>query len=611
MLSTTAVTKNSTAAIRISTPARSPGRPVTIPTIATVMQMTAISANPAASARTAASYALQSMSTQYIFTTYKLARRYPPDREVLTDISLSFLPGAKIGVIGYNGAGKSSLLKIMAGLDTEFRGEAQLGAGATVGMLQQEPELDESKTVRENIEDGVAETKALMDRFNELSMNYSDETADEFSRVQEQIDAVDGWNLDTTLEIAMDALRTPPGDAEVTTLSGGERRRVALARLLLRQPDLLLLDEPTNHLDAESVAWLEHHLQEYRGTVVAITHDRYFLDNVAGWILELDRGRGIPYQGNYSGWLEQKRARLQQEEKQESARKRTIDQELEWVRLNASARRNKPKARLNAYEALLAQDRNVKLDQVQIHIPAGARLGDTVVEASGLRKAYGDRVLIDDLSFNLPRGGIVGVIGPNGAGKTTLMRMITGQEQPDAGTLRIGETVELAYVDQSRDALDPDKNVWEEISGGQDQIKLGDRTVNSRAYVAGFNFKGSDQQKKVGKLSGGERNRLHLAKLLRTGGNLLLLDEPTNDLDVDTLRALEEALLTFAGSAMVVSHDRWFLDRIATHVLAFEGDSQVRWFEGNFEAYESFRHEQLGAEADRPKRITYKKLVRG
>ncbi|HUA69774.1 MAG TPA: energy-dependent translational throttle protein EttA [Solirubrobacteraceae bacterium] len=551
------------------------------------------------------------MSTQYIFTTYKLSRRYPPDREVLSDISLSFLPGAKIGVIGYNGAGKSTLLRIMAGQDTEFGGHAQLGAGATAGLLEQEPRLDDGKTVLENIEEGVAETKALLDRFNELSMNYSEETADEFARVQEQIDAVDGWNLDTTLEIAMDALRTPPGDADVSTLSGGEKRRVALCRLLLRQPDLLLLDEPTNHLDAESVAWLERHLQDYRGTVVAITHDRYFLDNVAGWILELDRGRGIPYEGNYSGWLEQKRARLQQESKQENARQRTIEQELEWVRLNASARRNKPKARLNAYEALLAQDRNVKLDQVQIHIPAGPRLGDTVVEANGLRKSCGDRLLIDDLSFSLPRGGIIGVIGPNGAGKTTLLRMITGQEQPDAGTLRIGDTVELAYVDQSRDALDPDKNVWEEISGGQDQIKLGDRTVNSRAYVAGFNFKGSDQQKKVAKLSGGERNRLHLAKLLRTGGNLLLLDEPTNDLDVDTLRALEEALLAFAGCAVVVSHDRWFLDRIATHVLAFEGDSQIRWFEGNFEAYESFRHEQLGADADRPKRITYKKLVRG
>jgi ATP-binding cassette ChvD family protein len=551
------------------------------------------------------------MSSQYIFTTYKLSRRYPPDREVLSDVSLSFLPSAKIGVLGYNGSGKSTLLRIMAGLDTEFDGAAQLAPSATVGLLEQEPELDPSKDVRGNVEDGVAETKALLDRFNELSMNYSDRNADEFAAVQERIDAVDGWNLETTLEIAMDALRCPPAAADVTTLSGGERRRVALCRLLLRQPDLLLLDEPTNHLDAESVAWLERHLADYAGTVVAVTHDRYFLDNVAGWILELDRGRGIPYEGNYSGWLEQKRARLEQEARQETARRRTIDRELEWVRMNASARRSKPKARLNAYEALLAEDRNVKLDQVQIHIPAGSRLGDVVVEADSLRKAYGDRVLIDELSFKLPRGGIVGVIGPNGAGKTTLIRMITGQEQPDAGALRIGETVELAYVDQSRESLDADKTVWEEISGGVDQIPLGERTVNSRAYVAGFNFKGTDQQKKVGKLSGGERNRLHLAKLLRSGGNLLLLDEPTNDLDVDTLRALEEALLSFAGSAVVVSHDRWFLDRIATHVLAFEGDSQVRWFEGNFEAYESFRHDQLGAEADRPKRITYKKLVRG
>ncbi len=550
------------------------------------------------------------VSTQYIFTTYRLSRRFPPDRQVLSDISLSFLPGAKIGVLGYNGAGKSTLLRIMAGLDNEFDGHAQLAPGATVGLLEQEPELDAGKDVRGNIEDGVAETKALLDRFTELSMNYSEENADEFARVQERIDAVDGWNLDTTLEIAMDALRCPPPDADVPTLSGGERRRVALCRLLLRQPDLLLLDEPTNHLDAESVAWLERHLGEYRGTVVAITHDRYFLDNVAGWILELDRGRGIPYEGNYSGWLEQKRARLQAEARQEGARKRTIERELEWVRLNASARRNKPKARLNAYEALLAEDRNVKLDQVQIHIPAGARLGDVVVEADGVRKAYGDRVLIDDLTFKLPRGGIVGVIGPNGAGKTTLLRMITAQEEPDEGTLRLGETVELAYVDQSREDLDPEKTVWEEISGGQEQITVGDRSVNSRAYVAGFNFKGTDQQKKVAKLAGGERNRLHLAKLLRIGGNLLLLDEPTNDLDVDTLRALEEALLAFAGCAVVVSHDRWFLDRIATHVLAFEGDSQVRWFEGNFEAYESFRREQLGAEADRPKRITYKKLVR-
>ena len=551
------------------------------------------------------------MSAQYIFTTYKLSRRFPPDNEVLGDISLSFLPGAKIGVLGYNGAGKSTLLRIMAGLDTEFDGHAELAPGATVGLLEQEPQLDESKDVRGNVEEGVAETKALLDRFNELSMNYSEETADEFSRVQERIDAVDGWNLDTTLEIAMDALRCPPPDADVSKLSGGERRRVALCRLLLRQPDLLLLDEPTNHLDAESVAWLERFLLDYAGTVVAVTHDRYFLDNVAGWILELDRGRGIPYEGNYSGWLEQKRDRLEHEARQETARQRTIERELEWVRLNASARRNKPKARLNAYEALLAEDRNVKLDQVQIHIPAGPRLGDVVVQADGLRKAYGDRVLIDELSFTLPRGGIVGMIGPNGAGKTTLLRMITGAEQPDGGTLRLGDTVELAYVDQSRDALDGSKTVWEEISGGADQISLGDRMINSRAYVAGFNFKGTEQQKKVEKLSGGERNRLHLAKLLRTGGNLLLLDEPTNDLDVDTLRALEEALLSFAGCAVVVSHDRWFLDRIATHVLAFEGDSEVRWFEGNFEAYESFRHEQLGAEADRPKRITYKKLVRG
>jgi len=552
------------------------------------------------------------MSAQYIFTTHKLSRRYPPNRDVLTDISLSFMPGAKIGVLGYNGAGKSTLLNIMAGRDEEFDGHAQLAPNASVGMLEQEPELDPAKDARGNVEDGVSEVRALLDRFNELSMNYTEETADEFGRVQEQIDAVDGWNLDTTLEYAMDALRCPPPDADVTTLSGGERRRIALCRLLLSQPDLLLLDEPTNHLDAESVAWLEQHLRDYAGTIVAITHDRYFLDNVAGWILELDRGRGIPYQGNYSGWLEQKRKRLEQEERSDSARKRTIDQELEWVRLNASARRSKPKARLNAYEALLAADSaaGAQLDQVQIHIPAGPRLGDLVLEAVDLRKAYGDRVLIEDLSFSLPRGGIVGVIGPNGAGKTTLLRMITGQEQPDSGTMRLGDTVKLAYVDQSREALNPDNSVWEEISGGLDQIPLGNRTVNSRAYVAGFNFKGSDQQTKVAKLSGGERNRLHLAKLLRSGGNLLLLDEPTNDLDTDTLRALEEALLSFAGCAVVVSHDRWFLDRIATHVLAFEGDSHVRWFEGNFEAYESFRHELLGPDADRPHRITYKKLVR-
>jgi sulfate-transporting ATPase len=551
------------------------------------------------------------VSAQYIYTTYKLSRRHPPDKQVLTDISLSFMPGAKIGVLGYNGAGKSTLLRIMAGLDNDYDGQAQLAPGATVGLLEQEPQLDPNKDARGNVEEGVAEVKALLDRFNELAMNYSDETAAEFGRLQEQIDAADAWNLDTKLDYAMDALRCPPGDADVTTLSGGERRRVALCRLLLAEPDLLLLDEPTNHLDAESVAWLERHLHDYKGTIVAVTHDRYFLDNVAGWILELDRGRGIPYQGNYSGWLEQKDKRLEQEARKDDARQRTIKQELEWVRMNASARRAKPKARLNAYEALLAEDRNVRLDQVQIHIPAGPRLGGIVVEAKEVRKSFGDKLLIDDLSFSLPPAAIVGVIGPNGAGKTTLMRMITGHEQPDEGTFKVGETVQLAYVDQSRDALDADKTVWEEVSGGLDQMMLGERSIASRAYVAGFNFKGSDQQKKVGSLSGGERNRLHMAKLLASGGNLLILDEPTNDLDVDTLRALEEALLSFAGCAVVVSHDRWFLDRIATHVVAFEGDSQVRWFEGNFEAYESFRHEQLGAEADRPHRLTYKKLVRG
>ncbi|MGH2944210.1 MAG: energy-dependent translational throttle protein EttA, partial [Solirubrobacteraceae bacterium] len=461
-----------------------------------------------------------------------------------------------------------------------------------------------------NVEEAVTETKALLDRFNELAANYSEETADEFARLQEQIDAADAWNLDTNIEYAMDALRLPPADADVTKLSGGERRRVALCRLLLRQPDLLLLDEPTNHLDAESVDWLERHLAEYRGTIVAVTHDRYFLDNVAGWILELDRARGLPYEGNYSSWLEQKQARLAQEEKSDKVRQRTIAAELEWVRENPKGRRKKAKARLNNYEALLAQERNVKLDQVQIHIPAGQRLGDVVVEADGLRKGFGDRLLIEDLSFKLPRGGIVGVIGPNGAGKTTLFRMITGQEQPDDGTLRVGDTVQLAYVDQSRDALGDDRSVWEEISGGMDQIKVGDRTMSSRAYCSSWNFKGSDQQKKVGKLSGGERNRLHLAKLLRAGGNVLLLDEPTNDLDVDTLRALEEALLAFAGCAVIISHDRWFLDRVATHVLAFEGDSQVTWFEGNFEAYEEHRRALLGDEADRPRRITYKRLTR-
>ncbi len=550
------------------------------------------------------------MSSQYVFTMHRLTKAYPPDKTVLSDITLAFYPGAKIGVLGYNGSGKSSLLKIMAGIDPDFRGDAQLGIGASVGLLEQEPQLVAGKTVRESVEEGVAETKALLDRFNELAANYSDETAEEFSDLQAKIDAADAWNLDTALDYAMDALRCPPSDQVVDELSGGERRRVALCRLLLGKPDLLLLDEPTNHLDAESVAWLERHLAEYDGAVVAVTHDRYFLDNVAGWILELDRGKGIPYEGNYSSWLEQKQARLQQEEKGEKNRQKAIAEELEWVRQNPKGRQKKQKARLNNYEELVAAERNVKLDQVQIHIPAGPRLGDLVVEADGLRKGFGDKLLIEDLSFSLPRGGIVGVIGANGAGKTTLFRMITGQEQPDAGALRVGDTVELAYVDQSRDALDGEKTVWEEISDGKDQVQVGDQWMNSRQYTAGFNFKGSDQQKKVGKLSGGERNRLHLAKLLKSGGNVLLLDEPTNDLDVDTLRALEEALLGFPGCAVIISHDRWFLDRVATHVLAFEGDSQVTWFEGNFEAYEERRHELLGAEADRPHRISYKRLTR-
>jgi sulfate-transporting ATPase len=553
---------------------------------------------------------LSPMAHQYIFQMYRLSKVYPPDKTVLNDITLAFLPGAKIGVLGYNGAGKSTVLRIMAGIDTEVRGDAQLAPGASVGLLEQEPHLDESKDVRGNVEDGVAETRALLDRFNELAANYSDETADEFAAAQARIDAADAWNLDTNVEYAMDALRLPPADADVSRLSGGERRRVALCRLLLGAPDLLLLDEPTNHLDAESVAWLERHLAEYKGTVVAVTHDRYFLDNVAGWILELDRSRGIPYEGNYSSWLEQKQKRMALEEKTEKARQRTIAAELDWVRQNPKGRQTKQKARLQNFEALVAQERNVKLDDVQIHIPTSTHLGNVVVEAESLRKGYGDNLLIEDLSFSLPPGGIVGIIGANGAGKTTLFRMITGQEQPDAGTLRIGETVQMSYVDQSRDALDPDKTVWEEISAGMEQIKVGDRWMNSRAYTAGFNFKGSDQQQKVGKLSGGERNRLHLAKLLRSGGNLLLLDEPTNDLDVDTLRALEEALLSFAGCAVVISHDRWFLDRVATHVLAFEGDSQVTWFEGNFEAYEEHRRALLGDEADRPHRITYKKLTR-
>jgi ATP-binding cassette ChvD family protein len=541
---------------------------------------------------------------------YRLTKRYPPDKVVLEDISISLLPGAKIGVLGYNGAGKSTLLRILAGIDKDFEGEAQLAPGATVGLLEQEPHLNPDKDVRGNAEEGLAEMRGLLDRFEELAANYSEDTADEFARIQERIDAADAWSLDQRIDQAMDALRLPPGDADVTTLSGGERRRVALCRLLLQQPDLLLLDEPTNHLDAESVAWLERHLHDYKGTVVAITHDRYFLDNVTGWILELDRGRGIPYQGNYSSWLEQKQARLAVEEKQDSARQRTISRELEWVRLNPGARRSKPKARLKNYETLLAEERSGRLDRQQIHIPAGQRLGDVVVEASDVSKAFGEKLLFEGLSFSLPPGGIVGVIGPNGAGKTTLFRMITGAEAPDSGSLKLGDTVDLAYVDQSRDVLDPEKSVWEEISEGYDQIQVGGREMSSRAYVGSFNFKGGDQQKAVATLSGGERNRVHLAKVLRRGGNLLLLDEPTNDLDVDTLRALEDALLSFAGCAVVISHDRWFLDRIATHVLAFEGDSQVTWFEGNFDAYEEHRRSVLGAEADRPHRITYKKLVR-
>ena len=550
------------------------------------------------------------MAHQYIFTMHKLTKTYPPDKTVLSDVSLSFYPGAKIGVLGYNGAGKSSVLKIMSGQDEDYRGDAELAPGASVGLLEQEPQLDPDKDVKGNVEEAVGETRALLDRFNELAANYSDETAEEFADLQAKIDAADAWNLDTQLEYAMDALRLPPSDADVTKLSGGERRRVALCRLLLTAPDLLLLDEPTNHLDAESVGWLERHLAEYKGAVVAVTHDRYFLDNVAGWILELDRGRGLPYEGNYSSWLEQKQERLSQEGKQEKARQKTINSELEWVRENPKGRRKKAKARISNYEELLAQEASVQLDQVQIHIPAGPRLGGVVVEAKGLKKGFGDKLLIEDLSFSLPPGGIVGVIGPNGAGKTTLFKMITGEEAPDSGELKIGETVQVAAVDQSRDALDDNKTVWEEISGGDEPIMVGEREMNSRAYTSSFNFKGSDQQKKVGTLSGGERNRLHLAKVLKSGGNLLLLDEPTNDLDVDTLRALEEALLSFAGCAVVISHDRWFLDRVATHVLAFEGDSQVTWFEGNFEAYEEHRHELLGDEADRPHRISYKRLTR-
>ena len=558
------------------------------------------------------------MSQAYVYAMYRVQKFHGPDRQVLRDISLSFLPGAKIGVLGPNGAGKSTLLRIMAGLDEPSSGDARLAPGATAGLLSQEPELDPGKDVRGNVEDGVAEKRDLLRRFEELSARFAEPMSDEEmaalldeqGEVQDRIERTDAWNLDQVLDTAMDALRCPPGDAGVATLSGGERRRVALCRELLSSPDLLLLDEPTNHLDAESVAWLERFLAEYPGTVLAVTHDRYFLDNVAGWILELDRGHGIPFQGNYSSWLEQKQARLAAEEKQESARRRTLARELEWVRMAPRARHAKSKARLASYEQLLAEEANVKLDRVEIHIPAGPRLGDVVVEARDVAKGYGDRLLFEGLSFSLPPGGIVGVIGANGAGKTTLFRMIAGEESPDAGELTIGPSVELAYVDQARADLDPAVTVWKEISGGKDTIALGPREVSSRAYAASFNFRGGDQQKRVGDLSGGERNRLHLAKLLRSGGNVLLLDEPTNDLDVDTLRALEDALVDFAGCAVVISHDRWFLDRIATHMLAFEGDSQVEWFEGTYDEYEHNRRSRLGAEADQPHRLKYKPLLR-
>jgi len=548
-----------------------------------------------------------------MFTMKDLRKVTPQGKELLKGIWLSFYPGAKIGVLGSNGAGKSTLLRIMAGEDKNFAGEAFAAQGVKVGFLPQEPVLDATKNVRENVEMAVAAKRKILTRYDELAANYADETADEFSKLQDMIDSQDLWNLDTHLDMAMDALRLPPGEAEVTKLSGGEKRRVALCRLLLDAPDLLLLDEPTNHLDAESVAWLERHLKEYKGTVVAVTHDRYFLDNVAGWILELDRGQGIPWEGNYSSWLEQKKNRLALEEKETSTRQKTLDRELEWIRMAPRARQAKGKARLAHYEELLAEEQASERqdNRREITIPPGPRLGDLVIEAKGLRKAYGDNLLMDDLNFNLPRGGIVGIIGPNGAGKTTLFRMIMGQEKPDAGTLKIGDSVSLSYVDQSREALNGEFNVWEEISdGGKDLVLVGKREMNSRAYCASFGFRGPDQQKKVKDLSGGERNRLQLAKLLKSGGNVLLFDEPTNDLDVDTLRALEEALVNFAGCAVVVSHDRWFLDRIATHIMAFEGDSQVVWFEGNYQDYEADLKRRIGAEADQPHRIKYRKLTR-
>ncbi len=554
--------------------------------------------------------------SDYVFSMYRVDKFYGPDRQVLANISLSFLPGAKIGVLGPNGSGKSTLLRIMAGVEETSSGTAAPAPGATVGLLEQEPLLDPARDVRGNVEDGVREVRDLLDRFAAINARFAEPDADfdallaEQSAVQEQIDRRDAWSLDAMLDRAMDALRLPEGDRDVETLSGGERRRVALCRLLLSSPDLLLLDEPTNHLDAESVAWLERFLADYKGTVVAVTHDRYFLDNVAGWILELDRGRGLPFQGNYSSWLDQKQARLQVEEKQASARRRTLQRELEWVRMSPRARHAKSKARLGAYDKLFAEEQQVKLERVEIHIPSGPRLGDVVIEADDVAKGFGERLLFEGLSFSLPPAGIVGVVGPNGAGKTTLFRMIAGEETPDAGSLRVGETVQLAYVDQSRASLDPKSTVWKEISGGLDTIELGRREVNSRQYVSWFNFRSADQQKRVGDLSGGERNRVHLAKLLRSGGNVLLLDEPTNDLDVDTLRALEEALLDFAGCAVVITHDRWFLDRVATHILAFEGDSQVTWFEGTWAEYADWVKETRGADALEPHRIKYKPLVR-
>ncbi len=549
-------------------------------------------------------------SYQYVYHMDGVSKTYPGGKKVFENIHLNFLPGVKIGVVGVNGAGKSTLLRVMAGWDKDFTGEAWAAKGATVGYLPQEPQLDETLSVRENVKLGVAAKQGKLDRYNELAMNYSDETADEMARLQDEIDAENLWDLDSQIDVAMEALRCPPDEAPVSTLSGGERRRVALCKLLLEAPDMLLLDEPTNHLDAETIAWLQKHLIEYKGTILIVTHDRYFLDDITSWILELDRGRGIPYEGNYSSWLEQKAKRLEQESREDKSRQKVLERELEWIRAGAKARQAKSKARIQAYEEMASKSEREKITTAQIIVPNGPRLGNKVIEVEGLTKAYGDRLLIENLSFALPPGGIVGVIGPNGAGKSTLFRMLTGQEQPDAGTVTFGDTVKLSYVDQSRDALDPNKTVWEEISGGAELIELGDATMNSRAYCGAFNFKGGDQQKKVGLLSGGERNRVHMAKLLKSGGNVLLLDEPTNDLDVETLQALEAALEDFAGCAVIISHDRFFLDRLCTHILAFEGDAHVEWFEGNFEAYEEDKVRRLGPDSIEPKRVKYKKFTR-